>query len=75
MAIEMHNVISSQVAAIGYDPVARVLQVRFNNGSEYQYANVPEHNFLAMKSAVSVGQYFNANIKRFPDKYPYTKVN
>ncbi len=34
---------SSNLAAVGYDPAGKVLEIEFLNGSIYQYFNVPNH--------------------------------
>ena len=54
---------SSNVAGVGYDGVNEVLTVEFNNGSRYNYYDVPSHIFDGMKTAPSKGSYLHANIK------------
>lgn len=54
---------SSNVASFSYDEAAQVLTVEFNNGSRYDYYDVPENVFEDMKSADSKGKYLNAEIK------------
>lgn len=56
-------VTSSNIAEIGYDEGQRTLEVLFNNGSIYQYFEVPSPIFNELIRASSVGQYLNANIK------------
>lgn len=60
-----HPVISTNLAAIGYDDVASVLEVEFRNGGIYQYLDVPRMHFDALLGAGSAGEYFNRNIKPF----------
>jgi len=62
---------SSNVASIGYDADAQVLEVEFVNGGVYQYTNVPREAFDELQSAASKGSYFSQNIK---NRYPYTRV-
>jgi hypothetical protein len=69
--IEMIPVVSSNVDSIGYDPDTQTLRVRFNNGSAYEYMNVPAMEFEQLRSAPSVGSYLNRNVK---GNYPYQKV-
>lgn len=69
--MEMHNVDSSNVAAIGYDEASQTLQVEFNNGSTYQYFDVPQAIFDSLLGASSVGQYLNQNVK---GNYRYSRV-
>jgi len=69
--MEMINVDSSNVASVGYDEDSSTLQVEFNNGSMYQYFDVPEHVFSELRDADSVGGYLASNIK---GTYRYSKV-
>ena len=69
--MNMINVDSSNVAAVGYDEESATLQVEFNNGSAYQYFDVPEHLFYGLRDADSVGGFLAANIK---GNYRYSKV-
>ena len=69
--MNMINVDSSNVAAVGYDEESTTLQVEFNNGSAYQYFDVPEHLFNGLWDADSVGGFLAANIK---GSYRYSKV-
>jgi len=61
--MEMIPVTSSNIAAIGYDEDSQTLQVEFNNGSNYQYFDVPERVFSELRNAGSVGAYLASNIK------------
>lgn len=54
---------SSTMAGIGYDEASHTLTVEFNSGSRYNYYDVPQHVYDGMKSADSIGKYFNAEIK------------
>lgn len=61
---EMIFVDSSNIEAIGYDPAARELHVRFlKSGDTYVYYEVEESVFEDFKGADSKGIFFNANIK------------
>jgi hypothetical protein len=62
---------SSNIASIGYDPAAQIVEVEFLNGGVYQYFNVPEHEHANLMAASSHGTYLNAHIK---GTYPYQKV-
>lgn len=64
-------VTSSNVAEVGYDASAMTLEVVFNNGSVYQYFDVPESVYQELVRAESVGGFLHANIK---GRYRYTKV-
>jgi KTSC domain len=61
--MQMQRVNSSNVAAVGYDEDSQTLQVEFNNGSTYQYFDVPKIVFDDLISAGSVGSYLNAHIR------------
>ncbi len=61
--MDMHQVDSSNIAAIGYDDGSETLQVEFNSGATYQYFDVPEHIFDAMLESGSKGQFLHQNIK------------
>ena len=73
---EMVSIVSSNLAAVGYDAAAYVLYVDFRNGGRYRYANVPPEEHAGLMAAresapyYSHGRYFDARIKRHPEKYP-----
>lgn len=69
--MEMTNVNSSSVAAVGYDESSQTLQVEFNRGTTYQYFDVPEQIFEGLVQADSVGAYLNEQVKGI---YRYTRV-
>lgn len=54
---------SSNLTRFGYDAATQTLGVTFKGGTTYIYSGVPESVFIAMQSAPSQGQYFNANVK------------
>lgn len=56
---------SSQIAAFGYDAVARVLGLKFKGGggSTYHYFEVPPEILTGLQTAESAGKYFGSNIK------------
>ncbi len=61
--MERTPVASSNLRAVGYDPETKILEVEFQSGSLYQYAEVPEEVYRALMNASSHGQYYNQNIK------------
>jgi len=69
--MEMHNVDSSNVAAVGFEEDSQTLQVEFNGGTTYQYFDVPQAIFDGLLSASSVGQYLNQHVK---GTYRYSRV-
>jgi hypothetical protein len=68
---EMYPVSSSNIAAVGYDSETQIVYVQFLNDSTYAYKGVPEHEFESLRTASSVGSYFNRNFKNV---YPYERV-
>ena len=62
---------SSVVAAIKYDAVSSTLRVIYVSGSVYDYKNVPEEIYTAMKTSSSKGTFLNDRIK---GKYPFEKI-
>jgi len=64
-------VTSSNIMSVGYDVRTLTLEVEFNNGTVYQYFDVPETVYLELMQASSVGKYLHANIKNV---YRYVKI-
>jgi hypothetical protein len=62
------NVKSSNIAALTH--VDATLMVRFRNGTEYHYDNVPSHVFDEIIGGASVGGTFHKLIKSKPEMYP-----
>jgi len=54
---------SSSVASVGYLPRARTLEVRFRNGTVYQYFEVPNAIFALFLEASSKGTFFNEAVR------------
>ncbi len=54
---------SSNVAGFSYDETNQVPTVEFNNGSRYNYYDVPQSIYAGMKNASSKGKYLNVEIK------------
>jgi hypothetical protein len=59
--MDMKPVISSNIAAIGFDN--GTLTVEFKNGGRYEYMGVDKGVYEAMQTAESIGRYFLQNIK------------
>ncbi len=64
--MERIPVSSSNIASIGYDSGAQVLEVEFHNGSLYQYSEVPDWEYEGFMAAASKGAYLHSNIKKYP---------
>ena len=70
--VEMIPVISSNVAAIGYDAESSVLLVRFHDGVRvYSYRGVPVAVYRAFLGAPSKGRFLAWYVK---GHYPYQRV-
>jgi hypothetical protein len=69
-------VVSSQIAAVGYDPITRQLVVRFRGSDRwpeaiYSYAGVPAEIAAELIAAESPGAYFHRHIRQ--GGYPYRR--
>ena len=62
---------SSNLKSASYDTSTKVLTTAFNNGSIYQYYDVPWELFTKFRMAESQGKYFNMNISK---NYKYKKI-
>ncbi len=62
---------SSNVAAVGYNPNTRVMDVTFNSGSIYNYFDVPLDVYETLISASSVGGTLHQIVK---GHYAYERV-
>ena len=69
--VEMNYVDSSNVEAIGYEPGAQELYVRFLSGDTYVYHGIPEEVYDELMAAPSKGSYLNRMIK---GSYEYSKM-
>ena len=65
--IPLELVESSAILAIGHDAPKLILAVQFKSGAIWHYATVERFVFNELRDALSIGQYFAANIK---GKYP-----
>lgn len=62
---------STAIRSFHYNAAKSTLQVTFISGMTYDYKNVPEEVYQAMKVATSKGAYLNQYIK---NHYRYIKV-
>lgn len=72
MSVEMIQVSSSNILAVGYNAEDKIVHVQFLNGSEYIYKGVPQPEFDGLLNAPSVGSYLHRNYKNI---YPYERIN
>ena len=61
--MEREEVSSTNLAAVGYDSNAQILEVEFISGHVYHYYDVPQNVHDELMSASSVGTYLNHYIK------------
>ena len=67
-------VVSTNLAAMGYEPDTMALQVQFKNGSLYAYQNVEPETYQAMLDSGDPGRYFASIIKPQRNRYIYTRI-
>ena len=68
--VEMTYVDSSNIEAVGHDPEAQELYVRFLTGDTYAYHGVPVEVYDELMASPSKGSYLNRMIKGV---YEYSK--
>ncbi len=61
--MERTPVNSSSIVSVGYDEVAFELELEFQNGRVYRYAQVPIAAYRLLLQAPSIGEYVNTVIK------------
>lgn len=54
---------SSNIAATSHDPRTKAMQIKYHNGSLWQYDGVPASEHNELRSAESVGSHFHKHIK------------
>ena len=62
---------STVISTINYDIVTSTLRITFVSGMIYDYKNVPEEVYHALKTSGTKGIYLNQHIK---GKYLFEKV-
>lgn len=61
--IQMLPISSTMASAMGYDKQRKILQIEFNSGSVYQYADVEIETWQCFLNSDSKGKFFNKEIK------------
>lgn len=64
--MNMIQVSSSAISAVGYDPTTMHMKIRFTQGNTYDFCDVPAHVFNGLINAASKGNYYNDYIR---DRY------
>jgi len=72
VAVKRQRVVSSNLATVGYNHRAKVLEIEFHTGSIYRYRGVPDETHAALLSAESKGQYFARQIR---GRYEFRRMN
>ena len=62
---------SSNIKSTSYNTETSLLTIVFNNGSIYEYSDVPWELFTKFRMADSQGAFLNSNIK---PKYTFKKL-
>lgn len=57
---------------MGYDAESLMLEIEFTRGVVYRYYNVPAEQYERLKTAESIGRYFDFHIK---GKYEYEQIS
>jgi hypothetical protein len=76
--MEMKQISSGKLSAIGYDARARLLQVQLDDGSSLQYSGVGEDTWRRFSSSGAAWSFYRDNIeeeftaKRVSGKAPAT---
>jgi hypothetical protein len=63
-AVNMVDVVSSQIKKIGYDEPSQTMFVEFANGVTYRYPEVPALVHGLLMTAESVGRHFNEHVRK-----------
>lgn len=66
----MKIVQSKTVSVLDYHPKERILLVRFNSGTWYQYENINQKEYDKIESAESVG----STLRKITAEKPYKKL-
>ncbi|MBV6321964.1 KTSC domain-containing protein [Duganella violaceipulchra] len=79
-SITMQPVNSSQFAAYGHSPELNLLAIQFHPKKTgvvdtYHYQNVDAAMFAEFQAAESAGSFFIQRIKKFPDLFPFVKLD
>jgi hypothetical protein len=66
------SVRSRNLASVGYEEKAKILEVEFKSGAIYQYFGVPEQVYRSLIAARSVGSYFERYVRH---RYRYRRID
>lgn len=63
------NVSSSNLKAVGYNAKLEELTIEFHNSGFYTYEGVPQHIYEGLMASTSKGSYHHENIKKYPFRH------
>jgi hypothetical protein len=61
--MDMHDLESSFLKAVGYDENYKRLELHWIDGRQYEYFHVPADVYLGFLAAESHGEFYNAYLK------------
>jgi hypothetical protein len=61
--MDRQAIVSSTIAAVGYDENTGTLEVEFSDGKVYEYQGVPKDVYEAFMNSDSKGRFFAAQIR------------
>lgn len=68
----IYNIIkSSNIVESKYDTSNKTMTIKFNNGVEYEYNDVPHEIYVQFRMAESQGKFFSSKISK---NYEYKKL-
>lgn len=73
--IKMYKVYSTNLVAIGYDEVHKILRVIFKGNSSYIYFDVEPEIWNTLNNSESKGKTLNESVIRQKDKYKFIKIS
>ena len=56
---------SSVVESVGYDPLEKVMEVKFRSGGTYRYVDVPGTVYAGMMNADSHGSFVHRTLRKY----------
>ncbi len=70
--MQIIDIESSMLSAVGYDPATQTLRALFNSGKTYDYFEVPQQVYDQLIESDSKGHYMRNEII---DAYPYHQIS
>ena len=67
----LNEIKSSNMVRSEYDTESKKMIVEFNNGSKYEYLEVPHKVYTQFRMSESQGKFFTSNISK---KFSYNKL-